>query len=213
MRCTCGAFPPEDSLFCHKCGRPLRELSAEEPHIEAPPPAPLAETVAIPAAAPAAVINFHNRRAVGVSVMVAAVTLLLFVPLSLLSPAIAHAMFALGGFLAAILYSRGSAAPLSAQSGARMGFMTCLWSFLVMLILGTMLAAFVAAPEVRHQLQLQIPQLQSTPQMAELVKTLDNPREFILLLMASMLATFCFWTLLSMVGGILGAKFARSRVH
>jgi len=213
VRCTCGAFPPEDALFCHKCGRPLREVAAGEPAVEPPPPTPVAAAVVAPTPAQTAAINFHNRRAVGVSIMVAAVTLLLFIPLSMLSPAVAHTMFALGGFLAANLYARGSAQPLTAQSGARMGFMTCLWSFLVVLVMCTVLAAVVANPEARQALQQQLPQLQSSPQMTELARTLDNPRQFILLLVESMFATFCVWTLLSMLGGMLGAKLGRNRAQ
>ena len=37
--CTCGAELPPDALFCHKCGKPQREISAhveEEPAVSVP---------------------------------------------------------------------------------------------------------------------------------------------------------------------------------
>jgi len=139
VRCTCGAFPPEDARFCHKCGRPLREDEPEPESVDSPPPAP---PVATPPASVASgiAINFHNRRAVGVSILVAAVTLLLLLPMSVVAPSLAPVLFAGGGFLASQLYRRGSGEPFTPQNGARMGFMTSLWSFLVLLVMYTAFA-------------------------------------------------------------------------
>ena len=210
MRCTCGAFPPEDALFCHKCGRPLREDQPEQQPVDSPPPAPPVVIAPAPVASSAA-INFHNRRAVAVSIMVAAVTLLLLLPMSVLAPSLAPILFAAGGFLASQLYRRGSGEPFTAQSGARMGFMTSLWSFLVLLVMYTLFAAMIATPDTRHMFQLQLTQLQSNPQAAEIAKILDNPRQFILASVEGMLGLFCLWTLLSMAGGMFGASVGRNR--
>src|ERR1019366_3176643 len=61
--CTCGAQLPPDALFCHKCGKPQRELIAPEFQIpenaeSALPPAP------VPLAPDALPMNFRNRVAV-----------------------------------------------------------------------------------------------------------------------------------------------------
>ncbi len=32
--CTCGAQLPLDALFCHKCGKPQRDVIEPEPEIE-----------------------------------------------------------------------------------------------------------------------------------------------------------------------------------
>lgn len=209
MRCTCGAFPPEDAIFCHKCGRPLREGHLEE-QPASPPPAPPVVIAPAPAASSVA-INFHNRRAVAVSIIVAAVTLLLLAPMTMVAPSLAPLLFAAGGFLASHLYRRGSGEMFTPQSGARMGFMTSLWSFLVLLVLYTMFAAMIATPDTRHMLQLQLNQIQSNPQAAEIAKILDNPRQFILASVEGMFGLFCLWTLLSMAGGMFGASFGRNR--
>ena len=57
--CTCGAQLPPDALFCHKCGKPQRELIAPEFHVPehaefAPPPA------APPLSPEALPMNFRN---------------------------------------------------------------------------------------------------------------------------------------------------------
>lgn len=210
MRCTCGAFPPEDAQFCHKCGRPLREDEPEPQPVDSPAPAPPVVTPAAPVARGIA-INFRNRRAVAVSIMVAAVTLLLLLPMSMVAPSLAPVLFAGGGFLASQLYRRGSGEPFTPQNGARMGFMTSLWSFLVLLVIYTAFAAMVASPDTRHMFQLQLTQLQSNPQAAEIARILDNPRQFILASVEGMFGLFCLWTLLSMAGGMFGASVGRNR--
>src|ERR1035441_4085433 len=58
--CTCGAQLPPDSLFCHKCGKPQREVIEPEPQPESvaefvPPAAPPIGTAPQPPA-----LNFHN---------------------------------------------------------------------------------------------------------------------------------------------------------
>jgi len=209
VRCTCGAFPPEDAQFCHKCGRPLREDEPEPPPVDSPAPAPPAVTPAAPVASGIA-INFHNRRAVAVSIMVAAVTLLLLLPMLMFAPSLSPLLFAGGGFLASHLYRRGSGEPFTPQNGARVGFMTSLWSFLVLLVILTTLAAVIATPETRRML-IQFSQLQGNPQAAEIAKVLDNPRQFILASVEGMFVLFCLSTLLSMAGGMFGASVGRNR--
>jgi hypothetical protein len=208
LRCTCGAYPPEDARFCHKCGRPLYEsVVVEEETVKAPEPP-------LPPPLPKireAVINFGNKTAVGVSVMAAAVTLLLLILLLLAIPngAAAPLLFCAGGFLAAKLYTRASGETLTPQSGARMGFMTCLWGFLVVLIFVCVFAASISSPDFRHAVQLQMQQMQSSPELAKTAsKTLDNPGELMTQLAVGVGIMFFIWTLLSMLGGILGARLS-----
>ena len=72
--CSCGARPPEDALFCHKCGRPLREIVAVEaptpdPQFVPPPPPP-------PAAGQVAQLNFRNPVAMRIALLVSVVATL-----------------------------------------------------------------------------------------------------------------------------------------
>lgn len=209
-RCTCGAYPPEDARFCHKCGRPLyeseliEEEAAEEAEPPQPPPLPKVRE---------AVINFGNKTAVGVSVMAAAVTLFLLILFLLAIPngAVAPLFFCAGGFLAAKLYIRASGETLTPQSGARMGFMTCLWGFLVLLLFTAIALAGLSSPEGRRVWEMQMQQMpqmkqmQNSPEMAQTLKLFENP---ILLILVGVAFTFFIWTLLSMLGGILGARMS-----
>lgn len=211
MRCSCGAYPPEDARFCHKCGRPLYEPDVFESATDVAPavaPAPPLPTVR------EAVINFRNRTAVGVSVMAAAVTLFLLIVLTLAFPssALVPFLFCGGGFFAALLYAKASGERLSPQNGARMGFMTCLWGCLVMLVFTALMAALIANPDIRHSLQTQmeqLPQLHNSPQMAQTLKILENPSEFVRNLALAVGMTFLIWTLFSMLGGMIGARLSR----
>jgi hypothetical protein len=218
VRCSCGAYPPEDARFCHKCARPLNEedhahLSQLASEAAPVPVAPPIEPPALPASATSN-INFHNPRAVTVSIMVAALTLLLLFTLATIAPPVVPLVFCAGGFLATIVYKRRTGESISVQSGARMGFMTCLWAFVVILLMSCLVVAMLASPEARQTIQQQTPTaFQGNPQMAEAMaktlKSLDHPSDFILNLIFGIVFMFCIWSLLSMLGGILAAKLAR----
>jgi hypothetical protein len=213
VRCSCGAYPPEDARFCHKCARPLfeedqvrlAELASEIAHVPAatpvePPPLPVSV---------ASTINFRNPRAVTVSITVAAITLLLQSTLATIVPPVVPFLFCAGGFLATVLYRRRTGESISVQSGARMGFMTCLWAFVFMSCLAVVM---LTNPEARQTIQQQTATaLQGNPQMAQAManalKSLDNPADFIMIF--SIVFMFCIGSLLSMLGGILAAKLAR----
>jgi hypothetical protein len=178
-------------------------------------PVPVAPPIE-PPPLPAAVsnINFRNSRAVTVSIMVAALTLLLLFTLATIAPPVVPFVFCAGGFLATILYTRRTGESISVQSGARMGFMTCLWAFVVILLMSCLVVAMLASPETRQTIQQQTPTaFQGNPQMAEAMaktlKSLDNPSDFILNLIFGIAFMFCIWSLLSMLGGIIAAKLAR----
>ena len=67
--CTCGAQLPPDALFCHKCGKPQRDIvtpeiepntypAAVEASVAPPPPAPRLQPLPL---------NFHNPIAVRIA--------------------------------------------------------------------------------------------------------------------------------------------------
>src|SRR3954454_5947355 len=100
--CTCGAQLAPDSLFCHKCGKPQREVGAAETEpensAEVIPPA------AVPAAAPQPqppAINFHNLVAVRIAFVVAPVAFLLSG-----IPALNVVLWLAAGFLAVLFHGR-----------------------------------------------------------------------------------------------------------
>ena len=186
--CTCGAQLVSDALFCHKCGRPVREIVAVEPESTASVP-----TVTVTPPPPP--VNFHNRIAVRVAVMMAMMaTLLFFLP---------YLNWLAAGFFAALLYRRRTGYLLSLESGVRLGWITGVIMFVIVTVLLTATVALITAsggfaalpPEVKNALD---------PRFQEAMKTLQSgPAIAELLVML-----FMFITLLSMAGGALGAKLS-----
>src|ERR1035438_9100199 len=116
--CTCGARLPPDALFCHKCGKPQRELLT--PEIEANIyPAAVVTDVPPPSAPPRPEplpLNFHNPIAVRIAALVAlSGTALFFLP---------YLNWFAAGFFAVFFYRRRTGRPLNLESGVRMGWMT-----------------------------------------------------------------------------------------
>src|ERR1035438_5726160 len=77
--CTCGAELPPDARFCHRCGKPQREEIVPET-VARPPEVVMAVTpgpegVPPPSAPPR--VNFHNRTAVRIGLLMAGIASLL----------------------------------------------------------------------------------------------------------------------------------------
>ncbi|MDR3718449.1 MAG: hypothetical protein P4K98_06580 [Bryobacteraceae bacterium] len=154
--CTCGARLVPDALFCHRCGRPLRPLIAEEEPAEPeevppPPPEPVPDRVVITSAVvePEANVDFRNRIVIKSCFLAACFSLISGM---LLSPIGSGALFPLvlfgGGWIASYLYCRNSARPVNVRSGAALGWIAGLFTFLILLLFITLLfAALVSNPE------------------------------------------------------------------
>jgi hypothetical protein len=211
MQCTCGATLPDDARFCHRCGKPqFEEDAARWQHVD-----PVVPVVAPPIGkSKEGKIDFGNRRAVFVSIAVSMLTLFVFTMTSVAVPFAASILllplFCFSGFTAARLYIKQTGEEITAQSGARLGFMTALWAFLVVVILCVFLAVFVSNAQARDQL-VSIVSSQGNPAAQEIVKMLQDPRRFILLLMGELLVNFCLFTFPSMLGGMLGVRYSAKK--
>ena len=189
--CTCGAQLPPDALFCHKCGKPQREIV--EPAVPIPPPPPV--SVPPPPRADAPPPSFRNPVALRIVLGVAAVgTLLSFIPL----------LNSVGaGYFAVFLYRRRTGARLNMESGVRLGWMTGLAMFLMAaVLLALSLGAYrlvSAMPEFQEQLRNL-----SDQRAIELFKTLQSGKE----LFKVLINLFVFTSLFSMAGGALGSRMA-----
>ena len=197
--CTCGAQLPPDALFCHKCGKPQREIVV--PETVAPPPVtgftppPHATLLTPPAVAPLP-LNFHNRAAVKIALLVAGIATLLSFLLYL--------NWFLGGFLAVFLYRRRTGQVLNLESGVRMGWITGLMTFGIMVLILGCFGVSVQVIGGVSAFQAEFKGMMD-PRMAEFLKMLSNPSELAMVLVNF----FVFTTLLSMAGGALGVKLAR----
>ena len=198
--CTCGAQLPEDAVFCHKCGKPQREIAEPEPQSApvafVPPPAPT------PPVADQAPLNFRNPVAVRIALTVAAVATLV----SVLSNPFVGAIIA--GFFAVFLYRMRTGIALSVNAGVRMGWITGLLTFgLWSLIAVTELVRAARSGKLASIIEEQAKNLPSQdPMVQQMMGFFQSGAGLILLVGMSMAALFVFITGLSMAGGALGAK-------
>jgi hypothetical protein len=196
-RCNCGALLPEDARFCHKCGKPQYEedivrLSAQD---FAPAPVPPAVQ-----AAPARLsrIGFRNPRAVGVTLTMAAVSLVaLSVVAQIGVPPLGLLILCAAGFSAARIYRSRTSEPLTPIGGATLGAMTYLWLFLVAAV-ATIFT--LSTEEGRNMLKAAL------PQAPELAKVLNDPSQFIMVMVAALVLSFFVGTLTAAFGGMLAAR-------
>jgi hypothetical protein len=195
--CTCGAQLPPDALFCHKCGKPQRELVAPEIHIPehaefAPPPAPL------PLAPEALPMNFRNPVAMRIAFTAAIMAALLsWVP-------ILNVVMWLGaGYFAVFFYRRRTGHLLNLAAGLRMGWITGVMMFAIVAVLFTAFVVVFNASGGIEVLQSQFKNA-SDPKVQEALQTLRSGSGVAVFLMQ----LFLFITCLSMIGGALGAKLA-----
>jgi hypothetical protein len=191
----------EDALFCHKCGRPLRDIDIDEPESTATIPA-----ATLPPTQPAAPppVNFHNRVAVRIAFWVALFAMLL----SKLNPILTLLVWVAAGFIAVFLYRRSTGVLLNVRSGMTLGWITGVIMFALMTVSLTveMLAQSrdgSIAAIFREQIQKS-----PDPNVKEVLRLLDTPSGLAVILMVTLLMLFLFITLFSVVGGALGAKLS-----
>jgi hypothetical protein len=193
--CTCGAQLPPDALFCHKCGKPQRELIAPEIHtpeqaefVAPPAPVPL-----VPEALP---MNFRNPVAMRIAFTAAILgALLSWVP-------VLNVILWLGaGYFAVFFYRRRTGHLLNLGAGLRMGWITGVMMFAIVAVL---FGAFVIVFNVSGGIEVLQSQFRnaSDPKVQEALQTLRSGSGVAIFLMQ----LFFFITCLSMIGGALGAK-------
>lgn len=199
--CTCGVQLPPDARFCHKCGKPQYDypgLVEDTPEV-VPPPVPVA-----PVQTPLE-ISFHNGIAVRIGFLAALIAVLLFMfplPFPFLRLLLA---FIAAGFLAVFAYTRRTGQVLSIRGGARMGWITGIFSFMFVSILFTV--AMVAISNEGGLVKFFRSQLPPNDARAEqLTQALSNPATLAGGLAFSVILLFIILTALPVLGGALGAK-------
>ena len=198
-RCTCGAQLPEDALFCHKCGKPQREIVAvTEPEVvPAPPP--------IPVASPPLVISFHNGPAVRIALSMGflAFLCLLVVGQLALPQALIFVWLAAAGFLAVFLYRRSTGQRLSVMNGARLGWISGIFGFVIVTIILTLFVIALSEPSVVATLREQV-KTRGIPEanLDQMIEALRSPSG----ITSALGLFFLLFTVLPAFGGAVGAK-------
>ena len=200
--CTCGAQLPPDSLFCHKCGKPQREVIEPEPEPEsiaevAPPAAPpIAATPQPPA------LNFHNLVAVRIAFVIAPVAFLLS-----WIPALNLVLWIAAGFLAVFFHGRRTGDLLNVRAGVRLGWITGVIMFAITTVIFTLTVVPLAANGGIANLFRQQLKNPTDPNVQEALRMLETAPGMVTVLLVMLFMLFVFITMLSMAGGALGAKF------
>jgi len=205
--CTCGARLPGDARFCHKCGKPQVELP--EPEIPAPVQAPVDLPAAVAPPSPPLGVNWRNPAAVRVASLAGAVaSLLLLLPL----PPVINVFWMLivlvaGGFWAVHLFRKRTHLEVSVASGARLGWMAGIFSFLVLLVVFTINIVLITTVSDLRQGFSEALRASGPPEMAERYEALlASPGGLAFLIFAVLLTCFILLPLFSTIGGALGAK-------
>jgi hypothetical protein len=206
QRCTCGATLPEDALFCHRCGKPQRELLAVEPELEPaailPPPIPAA-TVSQSTPAP---IGFHNGPAVRIALlagMLLIIVLMVTGQISVLQVLMPLWLIA-GGFFAVFLYRRKTGQRLTPLSGAHLGWLSGIFGFLIMTVILTFIVVAMSEPSAVSTLRSQWSGAgRSEADFNVMLDAFHSPVKIAAILSMILL----LFSILPAFGGALGAKF------
>jgi hypothetical protein len=189
--CSCGAQLPPDALFCHRCGKPQRDIVV--PETVTPPETELSPSQGFVAPVQNKPLNFRNPVAIRIALAAAGVaTLMSFLP---------YLNWMAAGFFAVFFYRRRTGDPLNMESGVRMGWMTGVLMFAIMAVLLTLSVVFFHAAGGIAAIQAEFKNAVD-PRVIEAMKLLQSGPDVARLLVQ----LFVFTTLLSMAGGALGAK-------
>lgn len=202
-RCTCGAVLVEDALFCHKCGKPQRDIiSVEQEPVRVEPDPPPLPVAIVPA------IGFHN----GAAVRIALVAGILSIILSALTGQVAGALGPLwliaAGFWCVFAYRRRTGERLTAMNGAHLGWICGVFGFVIVAIMMAILAAALSNASAVETVREQWRQYgRPEADLNQLLSAFRNP----LNVLAAMPLIFLLFTILPAFGGAIGAKLLDRR--
>ena len=204
--CSCRAQLPPDARFCHKCGKPQFNDVHPEDFVEESPVAAVAVPLSAIEPPPLPLeINFHNGIAVRVGFLVALMAVLLVVfPLPFPFVRLLLA-FVAAGYFSVYLYTRRTGQRLSPRSGARLGWITGIFSFTIFtfqLTAGVLLTSSEGG--LAEALKSSLPANDSRSQ--QVLQILQEPSAMAVMMVMVLFFLFVLLTVLPTLGGAIGAK-------
>jgi len=207
--CSCGTRLVEGARFCHRCGKPTFEMPVEEePEAMPAEVEQLLDSVELSNANPD--INFSNGAAVRVGLLVAAISMVLLVPLANLGGmslvgVVLPTLFA--GVMSVWFYQRRTGSSLTVLAGARMGWITGVFIFALFLVLFTLSGIpALESGELQKNLESTLKGSYSEAEMVKLKEIFENPALLGISILLFMGIYFVGATTLSSLGGMLGVK-------
>jgi hypothetical protein len=196
-RCTCGTLLAENASFCHRCGRPIHELTPaqQEELFPAPPAPPPAEPVPLIVQVRSLPIGFANPIALRVAFLMS-----LGIMLMSMLPYVNYLFFGwwlLAGWGGVRLYRRLTGLTLTVRAGAHLGFLTGLFAFLSMAVVFSLTMASSTGREMLDQM------VRQDPRMSEVV---NNPAMLGSVLLMVLIMFFAMVVGICAAGGALGAR-------
>jgi hypothetical protein len=193
--CTCGAQLPPDALFCHKCGKPQREII--QPEL---PVAAISSSVTVippPAFTPpprfAMAMGFRNPVALRIALFVGAAAIVFMSLLPLVN-------WLAAGFFAVFFYRRKTHNSLNVGAGMHLGWITGVVSSVLW---GVFFMAWGLSGKLSAMVQEQIKSVPSSdPYLQQMEQFMASGPGLLIVLAVGVV----FITCLSMAGGALGAK-------
>ena len=209
--CTCGAELPPDARFCHRCGKPQREEVVPET-VARPPEFVIAAASGPDAAPPPSApphVNFHNKTAVRIGLLMAGLaSLLSALPTMALGLAGLAIWWVTAGFMSVYIYRRRTGHFLTVDSGLRMGWITgLLGSTITSVVFTVSVVPLIHGGGLAALYQEQFHKMYGNdPNVQQALKMLENPSSLALLVVFVLLFFFLIITFLCTAGGALGAK-------
>jgi uncharacterized membrane protein (DUF485 family) len=112
------------------------------------------------------------------------------------------------GFMAVWMYRRRTGMPVSVGSGAKLGWITGVFSFVISTVIVTATVVF-SGEKVADEFRRQIAATWSNdPNYKQLLSTFENPASFAALIIFALFFFFLLLSLASVAGGALGARFS-----
>lgn len=159
--------------------------------------------------APPAEISFRNGLALRVSFLAALVielvrNLAVYAAGLLMMPIVLFA----GGIYAVVLYKRRTGFPVNVVAGARLGWITGVFTFLVSTVITTFSMASLAMNNSLLDTFKKSAESMGLPADAsrQMQEVMSNPTAFALLLLLVMVVQFVLLTVLCSMGGAMGAR-------
>src|SRR5580704_1986704 len=197
--CTCGAELPPDARFCHKCGKPQRE------EMFVPPPEVIPTPVTVLMPPPPVAPSFRNPVAVRVGLFVASIATFLCLAL----PFGFVVWLPSAGFTSVYLFSRRTGQSLTVRGGARMGWMAGVLSFVILMVMITlMMIAVSTQPGGIAEAFREMAKTRPLPanQLEDGLQMLASPAGQAILYVVTLFFSFTVTSVFCTAGGALGAK-------